>query len=74
MEQLVASLALQAKLVSQASQKTEETEDCLALGRSQEIATIMKLFALACRSDHESRVVEVVRLLPDVETMQLAIK
>ena len=59
--------------------------------RNQEVATVMKLFALACRlafpivgvvhficspvrSDHESRAVEVARLLPDVETMQLAIK
>ena len=57
--------------------------------RNLEVTTIMKLFALACRlghnsydisllshvrSDHESRAVEVARLLPDVETMQLAIK
>ena len=34
---------------TQAPQKTEETKECLASVRSQEIATVMKLFALACR-------------------------
>jgi len=34
----------------------------------------MKLFALACKSDHESRAVEVASLMPNVETLQLAIK
>ena len=74
--------------------QTEEREESMASLRNQEVATVMKLFALACRlaslpivcmlpfslvcsrvrSDHESRAVEVARLLPDVETMQLAIK
>jgi len=42
--------------------------------RQKEIETMMKLFALACKSDHESRAMEVARLLPSVETVQLAIQ
>merc|ERR1719362_258034 len=57
-----------------AATSTEEREESVASLRNQEVAAVMKLFALACRSDHESRAVEVARLLPDVETMQLAIK
>merc|ERR1719154_1071349 len=34
----------------------------------------MKLFALACKSDHESRAIEVAGLVPSVETIQLAIQ
>jgi chromosome transmission fidelity protein 4 len=59
LEGQAAILGLQARLVGQARDKTEETEDCLASVRNQEVACVMKLFALACRSDHESRAVEV---------------
>ena len=42
--------------------------------RQSEVECIMQLFALACRSDHESRAIEVASLMPNVETLQLAIK
>merc|ERR1719480_229455 len=42
--------------------------------KHSEVECIMKLFALACKSDHESRAVEVASLMPNVETLQLAIK
>lgn len=41
---------------------------------ARETECLMKLFALACRSDHESRAVEICRLMPNVESIQLAIK
>merc|ERR1712130_818480 len=73
LEQQASALALQTRLLAAAAH-TEEREERGETLRNQEVATVMKLFALACRSDHESRAVEVARLLPDVETMQLAIK
>jgi len=74
MEQTSLNLALQAKFVSAAPQQTEETEEVLETVRQSEVECIMKLFALACRSDHESRAIEVASLLPSVESLQLAIK
>ena len=38
------------------------------------VVHVGKNFSFTFRSEHESRAVEVARLLPDVETMQLAIK
>jgi len=73
LEQTALNLALQAKFVA-ASIQTEETEEVLETTRQSEVECIMKLFALACRSDHESRAVEVAMLMPSVETLQLAIK
>merc|ERR1719507_636672 len=73
LEQQASALAFQTRILTAAPQ-TEEREESVASLRNQEVATVMKLFALACRSDHESRGREVARLLPDVETMQLAIK
>lgn len=34
---------------------------------------LIKLFALACKTDHESRALEICRLMDD-DTIQLAIK
>lgn len=73
LEQTALNLALQAKFVA-ASVQTEETEEVLETTRQSEVECIMKLFALACRSDHESRALEVAMLMPSVETLQLAIK
>ena len=70
------SLGLQTKFLSVWPDlaSSEEGLESLEAARHQEVETMMKLFALACRSDHESRAVEVARLLPSVETVQLAIQ
>jgi len=73
LEQQASALAIQTRLLASVP-RTEEREESAQTLRGQEIAAVMKLFALACRSDHESRAVEVARLLPDVETMQMAIR
>jgi len=54
--------------------ESDEVNESLESVRQKEIETIMKLFALSCKSDHESRALEVARLLPSVETLQLAIQ
>ena len=74
LEQASLSLALQAKLLSFCPEKSEESEETLETVRQKEVETLMKLFALACKSDHESRAVEVARLLPSADTVQLAIQ
>ena len=60
--------------MSQCPVVSEELEESMESVRQKEIETIMKLFALACKSDHESRAIEVAQLLPSVETIQLAIQ
>ncbi|XP_067018365.1 WD repeat and HMG-box DNA-binding protein 1-like [Acropora muricata] len=42
--------------------------------KTAEIQGIMKLFALACKSDREFRAVELCELLPDAHSVSLAIK
>jgi len=74
LEQTAVNLELQTKFVSAAPIQTQEMEEALETVKQSEVECIMKLFALACRSDHESRAVEVAALLPNVETLQLAIK
>ena len=76
LEQTSLSLGLQAKFLSVWPDlaTSEEGGESLETARQQEVETMMKLFALACRSDHESRAVEVARLLPSAETVQLAIQ
>ena len=76
LEQKRINLSLQSKFLQSASNSidNEEISDNLDDVRRQEIETIMKLFALACKSDHESRAIEVAQLLPSVDTLQLAIQ
>ena len=76
LEQMSLSLGLQAKFLSVWPDlaSSEEGGESLETARQQEVETMMKLFALACRSDHESRAVEVAKLLPSAETVQLAIQ
>jgi len=74
LEQSSLSLGLQAKLLSSGPEKSEDIEETLEVVRGREVETLMKLFALACKSDHESRAVEVARLLPSADTVQLAIQ
>ena len=74
LEQSSLSLALQAKLLAFCPEKSEDSEETLEAVRGREVETLMKLFALACKSDHESRAVEVARLLPSADTVQLAIQ
>lgn len=42
--------------------------------KTEQIQGIMKLFALACKSDREFRAVELCELLPDAHSVSLAIK
>ena len=76
LEQASLSLGLQARFLSVWPDlaSCEEGEESLEEVRQKETETLMKLFALACKSDHESRAVEVARLLPSADTVQLAIK
>ena len=76
LEQKRINLSLQSKFLQSASNTVDNPEISENLDdvRRQEIETIMKLFALACKSDHESRAVEVAQLLPSVDTLQLAIQ
>ena len=76
LEQTSLSLGMQAKFLSVWPDlaSSEEGEESLETVRQKETETLMKLFALACKSDHESRAVEVARLLPSADTVQLAIK
>jgi len=74
LEQTCLNLALQAKFISANPDPAEEMEEIMDTVKHSEVECIMKLFALACKSDHESRAVEVASLMPNVETLQLAIK
>ena len=76
LEQASLSLGLQARFLSVWPDlaSCEEGEESLEGVRQKETETLMKLFALACKSDHESRAVEVAKLLPSADTVQLAIK
>jgi len=74
LEQTYLNLALQARFMSANPNQSEETEEIMDTVKQSEVECIMKLFALACKSDHESRAVEVASLMPNVETLQLAIK
>jgi len=75
LEQTRVNLHLQSKFLQNSRvAENEDAADCLETVRRKEIETIMKLFALACKSDHESRAMEVAKLLPSVETLQLAIQ
>jgi len=74
LEQTCLNLALQARFISAHPNQGEETEEIMDTVRQSEVECLMKLFALACKSDHESRAVEVASLMPNVETLQLAIK
>jgi len=68
------NLSLQCKLLSSNPNHQEESEEAIETIRQNEVECLMKLFALACKSDHESRAIEVASLMPDVDTLQLAIK
>jgi len=74
LEQTCLNLTLQSRFISANPNPAEETEEIMDTVKQSEVECIMKLFALACRSDHESRAVEVACLMPNVETLQLAIK
>ena len=39
-----------------------------------EVECVMKLFAFACKSDHDNRAMDVATLLPNINSMRLAIK
>ena len=74
LEQTSGNLRLQAGFLNSCPRESDEVIESLESVRRKEIETIMKLFALSCKSDHESRALEVARLLPSVETLQLAIQ
>jgi len=74
LEQTALNLSLQARFIQASANQGEESEEIMETVKQSEVECIMKLFALACRSDHESRAVEVASLMPSVETLQLAIK
>lgn len=52
----------------------EDQADALSQAKTAQIQGIMKLFALACKSDREFRAVELCELLPDAHSVSLAIK
>ena len=60
LEQTSINLQLQSKFLSSCPRQTDEVTESLDSVRQKEIETIMKLFALACKSDHESRALEVI--------------
>ena len=71
LEQTSVNLRLQSKFLTSCPRDSDEVTGSLESVRQKEIETIMKLFALSCKSDHESRALEVARLLPSVETLQV---
>merc|ERR1719319_1692353 len=72
LEVKASNINLQARMLE--GMEVEDWADKQAELAARETECLMKLFALACRSDHESRAVEVCRLMPNVESIQLAIK
>ena len=68
------NVALQDKFISANPAPADEMEEIMDTVEQSEVKCIVKLFALACKSDHESRAVEVASLMPNLETLQLAIK
>ena len=74
LEQTSVNLRLQSRFLTSCPEENDEVTESLESVRQKEIETIMKLFALSCKSDHESRALEAARLLPSVETLQLAIQ
>lgn len=63
---------IRSKLMFGASDERDETSSNLA--KTSQIQSIMKLFALACKSDREFRAMELCELLPDAHSVSLAIK
>jgi len=51
-----------------------QSEELMSKTGSEEIECLMKLFALACRNEQDNRAIEVCRLMPDTESVQLAIQ
>ena len=49
------------------------SEDDISANRDSQMQCLVKLFALACKSDHESRAVEICNLM-DLPTLQIAIQ
>lgn len=49
------------------------TEEDISANRNGQMQCLVKLFALACKSDHESRSIEICRLM-DLPTIQIAIQ
>ena len=74
LERAALGSSLQVRFLAAAPQQSQETEDALSAVKQQEVECVMKLFALACRADQESRALEVAALLPSLETLQLAIQ
>jgi len=52
----------------------EDQQEALSQAKTAQIQGVMKLFALACKSDREFRAVELCELLPDAHSVSLAIK
>eukprot|EP00112_Aurelia_sp_Birch-Aquarium-sp1_P022414 Seg631.2 transcript_id=Seg631.2/GoldUCD/mRNA.D3Y31 product="WD repeat and HMG-box DNA-binding protein 1" protein_id=Seg631.2/GoldUCD/D3Y31 len=52
----------------------EEDESAINEGKTTEIQLLMKLFALSCKSDRIFRAVEICELMPNAETVNLAIQ
>ena len=48
-------------------------KDAISENRDNQMQCLVKLFALACKSDHESRAVEICKLM-DLQTIQIAIQ
>ena len=49
------------------------SDDDISVNRDNQMQCLVKLFALACKSDHESRGIEICKLM-DLETIQVAIQ
>ena len=50
-----------------------EYEENISLNKDTQNQCLVKLFALACKSDHESRAIEICQLM-DLQTIQVAIQ
>ena len=50
-----------------------EYKDDISANKDSQNQCLVKLFALACKSDHESRAIEVCKLM-DLQTIQIAIQ
>ena len=62
-----------ADIISRSFEDGENSLEDISANRDSQMQCLVKLFALACKSDHESRAIEICRLM-DIPTMQIAIQ
>jgi len=62
---------MQSVLLAPVLQNDPEAE---ASAKTTELQCYMKLFALACRSDQDHRAIEICKLMPNLEAVQMAIQ